>query len=323
MNSNPSTECPQHGARDEILGRIRRALSVPAPRPHLSHTAPRADAPEAFTSPAESAPDGSNPLGSNASHPTPSSPQARREGESIGIHPEPRSLEAAAEAMGWAPGAEELTAGSKGAAGKPLSIPLPVLNAGSEFRAWLPPVGDDYPSQVALLKRNLLDLKAEFILVPDLEALPSIAAQLARDNSWSRIARHASPLLDNALSILPPELEILSVDTGFEAAQMEGCQAGWTTCDALIAQTGTLLLSARDSGGRALSVLPPHHIAVATRDDLVADLPTAFERLSRKYGADLPSSLSFVTGPSRTGDIERILVLGAHGPKRLTILLVG
>ena len=53
---------------------------------------------------------------------------------------------------------------------------------------------------------------------------------------------------------------------------------------------------------------------------LVPDLPAAFSLLKPKYGAGYPSMISFITGPSRTGDIERILVLGAHGPKKLTIL---
>jgi L-lactate dehydrogenase complex protein LldG len=55
---------------------------------------------------------------------------------------------------------------------------------------------------------------------------------------------------------------------------------------------------------------------------MLRDLPAAFELLKKKYGANYPSMLSFITGPSRTGDIERILVLGAHGPKKLTIFCV-
>jgi L-lactate dehydrogenase complex protein LldG len=93
-------------------------------------------------------------------------------------------------------------------------------------------------------------------------------------------------------------------------------------CDALIAQTGSVLVTNRSAGGRALSVLPPHHVVLARRAQLVADLPAAFELLRQKYAANYPSMISFVTGPSRTGDIERILVLGAHGPKKLTILYI-
>jgi L-lactate dehydrogenase complex protein LldG len=66
-------------------------------------------------------------------------------------------------------------------------------------------------------------------------------------------------------------------------------------------------------------VLPPHHVVIARRGRLLPDLPAAFEFLKEKYAPDYPSFTSFITGPSRTGDIERILVLGAHGPRKLTI----
>lgn len=304
----------QHGARDDILGRIRRALAVPSRYGHGLET--HAPAPKAPITP-----DNSNPTGSNAAA-LPAGEATRQEGSSIGIQPAPERPSDALEAKGWVPDA---------ALAKPMSISLNVLNEpapGSNeasWRAWLPPVGAGYEERVALLERNLLDLKAEFVRVQGLEELQVLAGEMARENGWARVARHASPLLDSALQGLEAEIEILSVDStpeGFDAAQMEGCDAGWTICDALIAQTGTVLLSARSSGGRALSVLPPHHVVVAMRNQLVPDLPAAFEVLSREYGSELPSSLSFITGPSRTGDIERILVLGAHGPKRLTVLLV-
>jgi len=91
---------------------------------------------------------------------------------------------------------------------------------------------------------------------------------------------------------------------------------------ALIAQTGSVLLTARSGGGRALSVLPPHHVVIARREQLLPDLPAAYALLHKKYGpASWPSMITLITGPSRTGDIERILVLGAHGPKKLTVIL--
>ncbi len=317
MNSNTPNNSRQHGARDDILGRIRRALSIPSRYGHgLETHAPVPVAPIA--------PDNSNPVGTNAAS-LPAGEAAREEGESIGIHSTQRNMEDALEAAGWVAGAKMAESS------RPMSIPLTVLNEPapgtneSSWRAWLPPVSHDYEERVALLERNLLELKAEFIRVPDERALQVLARQMAHDNSWERVARHASPLLDAALQGLDAELEVLSVDgspQGLEALQMERCEAGWTECDALIAQTGTILLSARGAGGRALSVLPPHHVVVATRDQLVPDLPSAFETLSRIYEGKLPSSLSFITGPSRTGDIERILVLGAHGPKRLTVLLL-
>jgi L-lactate dehydrogenase complex protein LldG len=83
-----------------------------------------------------------------------------------------------------------------------------------------------------------------------------------------------------------------------------------------------VLLTTRSAGGRALSILPPHHVVLATSDQLIADLPSAMRLLKSRYGDDLPSMICLETGPSRTGDIERILVLGAHGPKKLTVIMV-
>jgi L-lactate dehydrogenase complex protein LldG len=102
--------------------------------------------------------------------------------------------------------------------------------------------------------------------------------------------------------------------------ELETCDAGVTECDALVAQTGSALVTSRSAGGRALSVLPPHHVVLARREQLVGDLTDALALVNRKYAPNFPSMISLITGPSRTGDIERILVLGAHGPKKLTVL---
>jgi L-lactate dehydrogenase complex protein LldG len=69
-------------------------------------------------------------------------------------------------------------------------------------------------------------------------------------------------------------------------------------------------------------VLPPVHVVVATPEQIVGTLADAFDALRERHGIALPSMISFITGPSRTGDIERILVLGAHGPKELFVILV-
>jgi L-lactate dehydrogenase complex protein LldG len=115
---------------------------------------------------------------------------------------------------------------------------------------------------------------------------------------------------------------VLLTDEAYDKAELERCDVGISECDALVAQTGTVVVTSRTAGGRALSCLPPHHVVIARREQLVPDLPAAFALIKSKYGEKFPSMISFITGPSRTGDIERILVLGAHGPKKLTILCV-
>jgi L-lactate utilization protein LutC len=97
--------------------------------------------------------------------------------------------------------------------------------------------------------------------------------------------------------------------------------ADWsvTGCDCLVAMTGSIFVSTRSAGGRAASVLPAQHLVRAHRDQLVPDLPAAFALLRQRYGDHWPSAISLITGPSRTADIEKILVMGAHGPKRLAV----
>lgn len=96
-----------------------------------------------------------------------------------------------------------------------------------------------------------------------------------------------------------------------------------TGCDCLVARMGSIFVSTHSAGGRALSVLPPVHLVMTRREQLVPDLPTAFALLRKRYDGRWPSSLSLITGPSRTADIEKILVMGAHGPKRLAVYFAG
>lgn len=196
-------------------------------------------------------------------------------------------------------------------------VPRP---ASTHARQWLPAVPEDREARMALFATNSADLKTEFLRVPDVAALVKALVALGRESGWKTVASHQNDLTAAACQGLG--LPVLWVDSGYAPEALETCDAGITACDALVAQTGSLLITARSAGGRALSVLPPHHVVVARQSQLVPDLTAAFERLQATYGSNYPSFISLVTGPSRTGDIERILVLGAHGPKRLTILVI-
>jgi L-lactate dehydrogenase complex protein LldG len=203
-------------------------------------------------------------------------------------------------------------------AGNPaVDAPPPASDA---FRAWLPLVGPGLDEQIALFAQNAAALKADFRAVasPD-EAARQLAA-LATDNNWKRIASHRNLLASGLAEKLA--LPCLVTDPGYAVADLESCDAGITGCDALVAQTGSVLVTPASAGGRALSVLPPHHIVIAQCSQVVPDLASALQLVRKIYAPNWPSFLSFITGPSRTGDIERILVLGAHGPKKLTIFLL-
>ncbi len=188
--------------------------------------------------------------------------------------------------------------------------------AATHIREWLPLVGDSIESRITHFTRASADLKTDFRIFDSEAALKEAFATMAKD--WKKIAAHRGELTDALFAGL--DLPVWHTDGGYDVAELESSDVGVSECDALVAQTGSVLVTSRSAGGRALTVLPPHHVVIARRDQLLADLPAAFELLAQRYASDYPSFVSFITGPSRTGDIERILVLGAHGPKQLTVL---
>jgi len=191
-------------------------------------------------------------------------------------------------------------------------------DAAGSVSEWLPAVGDSFEDRVAAFRKQSGDLRSDFHLLDGEGEMLAKLGQIAQAEGWSRVGSHRGALTDSAVASLG--LPVLLTDARYDAVELEKCDAGISQCDALVAQTGSVVVTARSAGGRALSVLPPHHVALARRDQLLRDLPSAFARLKEIYGGDYPSFISLITGPSRTGDIERILVLGAHGPRKLTIL---
>ena len=190
----------------------------------------------------------------------------------------------------------------------------------ADYRRVLPAVGETFEARLALFQKNSAELKADFRLVNSIEEMTAELQKLRDAEGWKKIASHKGELTGPASRHLA--LPCLAADEPYDVNELEACDVGLTECDALVAQTGSVLVTSRSSGGRAISVLPPHHVVLARREQLIAGLPEALALVKQKYGTSFPSLISFITGPSRTGDIERILVLGAHGPKKLTILCV-
>lgn len=99
------------------------------------------------------------------------------------------------------------------------------------------------------------------------------------------------------------------------------CDVAITGCEALVARTGSLVLSSHNSG-RITSVYAPVHVCIAYTSQLVYDISEALQFLQIKYKENLPSFITLATGPSRTADIEKTLVVGVHGPKEVYLFLV-
>ena len=100
------------------------------------------------------------------------------------------------------------------------------------------------------------------------------------------------------------------------------CDVSITGCEYLVARTGSIVMSAAQKSGRNTSVYAPIHICIAWSNQLVPDLRDALQGMREKYGDKLPSQITFATGPSRTADIEKTLVVGVHGPREVYVFLV-
>jgi L-lactate dehydrogenase complex protein LldG len=182
-------------------------------------------------------------------------------------------------------------------------------------------------------------LKGEFHHVNDAKAAAKILRELLRDpRLQSRqdspvtaprvekiAARHRHPLIDGIVaadSWLGENVEVIDRQK-ISSPDFADFTVGITAVDFLVARTGSLVLSSATAGGRRLSVLPPLHIAIATTDQIVTSLDEAMAAYQQRREFDRSSYATIITGPSRTSDIEKILVLGAHGPKRLAVIVVG
>lgn len=117
------------------------------------------------------------------------------------------------------------------------------------------------------------------------------------------------------------QLKTNDIPCSNDQIDFEKMQVGITGCEFLIARTGSVIISSASASGRQMNVFPPVHIVLAHVSQLIDYLTDAFVALQKKYGTELPSTISTITGPSRTADIEKTLVLGAHGPKEFVVFL--
>ncbi|MBL1410279.1 LutC/YkgG family protein [Sphingobacterium faecale] len=123
-----------------------------------------------------------------------------------------------------------------------------------------------------------------------------------------------------------PAVQVLLKHYGFPYfatdKDFENAEVGITACEALIARNGSVMLSNANAGGRRLSIYPPIHIVLAKASQLVMDIRHGLAQIKDRYPTYLPSMITTITGPSRTADIEKKIVLGAHGPKQLYVFLI-
>jgi L-lactate dehydrogenase complex protein LldG len=145
----------------------------------------------------------------------------------------------------------------------------------------------------------------------------AVAALLRRHNLPLQVRRGDDP----RLAALPWDKErALEVSTGpsdgHQLASVSHAFAG-------VAETGTLVMASGHDNPTTLNFLPDTHIVVVSAADIAGDYETVWQRVRDTYGIEaLPRAINMITGPSRSADIAQILILGAHGPRRLHVLIV-
>lgn len=150
------------------------------------------------------------------------------------------------------------------------------------------------------------------------ETLAELAAELAAFRARQQVG---------APFVWEPDLQTVLMMAGvaFRADETDfvtGADLSLTSCEALVARTGSVLVSAATASGRRLSIYPDQHLVLARPSQVVAEIGDALRVMQARYGAAMPSMVSLTSGPSRTADIEKTLVLGAHGPRRLALFLL-
>ena len=173
--------------------------------------------------------------------------------------------------------------------------------------------------------------ESEFNEIAFAEALAKVNGNFVYNNDEEEFAANLKSFIESrkidSLHCYEPDLQqILNENKIFcinSRDDYKECETGITTCEFLVARLGSIMVSSRQPCGRKGFIFPSVHIVVAWRNQLVYDLKNAFSALKNKYAKQgMPSMVSFVTGPSRTADIEKTLVMGAHGPEELFVFFI-
>ena len=180
----------------------------------------------------------------------------------------------------------------------------------------------DHAGRVALFAAMAEEVQATVARVAAPDAVPEeVARYLASENLPAELVMAPDPALDT----LPWETRpLLRIRRGRAEA---GDNVSLTPCLAAIAETGTLMLVSGADTPTTLNFLPDTHIVVVRGEQVVASYEDGWDLIRARAGSSnqpqaMPRTINFITGPSRTGDIEQRIQLGAHGPRRLHIIVI-
>lgn len=184
----------------------------------------------------------------------------------------------------------------------PMPLPFP-KSQGNDF-LFQPPQQE----LVVEFAEQFTALQGKFIFCVDEKELASHFGKLCYQNQWTKIYCQE----ESIKPIVQPTNLYADIAT---------CEAAVTSCEFLIARTGSIVLSSLCQG-RIPGVYAPAHICIAHTSQLVYDIKDGLSALKEKYRQHLPSLITFASGPSRTADIEKTLVVGVHGPKEVYCFVI-
>ena len=156
-------------------------------------------------------------------------------------------------------------------------------------------------------------LQGRFVYCINQQELAFQLNSLVKKMDWQKVYC----LEDDLAKMAGSQLSDRIIKTG-----LADCDVSIPGCECLVARTGTIVRTSAQESGRSTSVYAPVHICIAYSDQLVYDIKDALQLVKDKYNNAIPSLITFATGPSRTADIEKTLVVGVHGPKEVYVFLV-
>ena len=165
-----------------------------------------------------------------------------------------------------------------------------------------------------IFAQQLSKLNGKFVYCENENELCENLSSLIDENKWQKVFSFEKSIKEilkkSKISFSENEKDISHVNVGV------------SLCEYLVARTGSVLVTSRQNSGRRLPAFANYHIVIAYSSQLVYTIKDALSGIKNKYGKDFPSMIVSVTGPSRTADIEKTFVQGAHGPKEIYVLLV-
>jgi L-lactate dehydrogenase complex protein LldG len=185
-------------------------------------------------------------------------------------------------------------------------VPLPFPNSEGNSDVFV----NSNEDPLVLFAQEFTKLQGKFSFCANEADLQQLATLIA-EKKWQKVY-----CVENKCTEILKKISVESYP------DLPSCEVSITSCENLVARTGTMVLGAAQTNGRTASVYAPIHICIAYTSQVVYDVKDALVALKEKYGDGFPSFVTFASGPSRTADIEKTLVTGVHGPKEVYCFLV-